>query len=90
MPRAGPLSADAGDPRRLEVIACRFERIGQDFALERHNDVDSSYPLPALTVLAHSGHYLGNVRVLQLGELEWDYFEERGVKRTPGLVEPLS
>jgi predicted unusual protein kinase regulating ubiquinone biosynthesis (AarF/ABC1/UbiB family) len=23
----------------------------------------------------------------ELGELEWDYFEERGVKRTPGLAE---
>ncbi|HEX5983154.1 MAG TPA: AarF/ABC1/UbiB kinase family protein [Solirubrobacterales bacterium] len=25
----------------------------------------------------------------ELGELEWDYFEERGVKRTPGLAETL-
>jgi predicted unusual protein kinase regulating ubiquinone biosynthesis (AarF/ABC1/UbiB family) len=26
----------------------------------------------------------------ELGELEWDYFEERGVKRVPGMAEPLS
>jgi predicted unusual protein kinase regulating ubiquinone biosynthesis (AarF/ABC1/UbiB family) len=25
----------------------------------------------------------------ELGELEWDYFEERGIKRTPGLAETL-
>ena len=25
----------------------------------------------------------------ELGQLEWDYFEERGVKRTPGLAETL-
>ena len=25
----------------------------------------------------------------ELGAQEWDYFEERGVKRTPGLAETL-
>ncbi len=53
--------------RRLEVIDCAIELEGRDYPREIQDDVSISVPYPALSVLAHSGRYLGNVRIVQLG-----------------------